>query len=134
MDRLAVNRWPSLREIRIDEIVPPRHTSLLTILADTRDRVCYAQQHRNYVSRFTELDVSTRIDTSTGAARPELVVEISPRLTARVTRALGEPAAGQSPDRTFLKLELRVRQNWALSTTVGDRGGTALEVVWRTRF
>jgi translocation and assembly module TamB len=40
---------------------------------------------------FTNLDVSTRVDTSTGSARPELVVQLTPRLSAHVTRALGEP-------------------------------------------
>lgn len=85
------------------------------------------------LARFTELDLSARIDTSTGSARPELVWELSPRLTARLTRALGEPRA-QTPDRTFLTLELRLRQRWSISTTVGDRGSTGLEVLWRVRF
>jgi autotransporter translocation and assembly factor TamB len=86
------------------------------------------------LSRFTELDVSARIDTSTGSARPELVLQVTPRLTARVTRALGEPVPGQSPDRTFFTLELRLRQRWSLATIVGDHGGTALEIVWRLRY
>jgi hypothetical protein len=86
------------------------------------------------LSRFTELDVSARIDTSTGSARPELVLQVTPRLTARVTRALGEPAPGQSPDRTFFTLELRLRRRWSLATIVGDQGGTALEIVWRLRY
>lgn len=86
------------------------------------------------LTRFTELDVSARIDTSTGSARPELVLQVTPRLTARVTRALGEPAPGQSPDRTFFTLELRLRRRWSLATIVGDHGGTALEVVWRLRY
>lgn len=86
------------------------------------------------LTRFTELDVSARIDTSTGTARPELVLQVTPRLTARVTRALGEPTPGQSPDRTFFTLELRLRRRWSLAAIVGDHGGTALEVVWRLRY
>jgi autotransporter translocation and assembly factor TamB len=86
------------------------------------------------LARFTELDLQARIDTSTGSARPELVWELTPRLTARLTRALGEPPPGQSPDRTFLTLELRLRQRWSISTIVGDRGGTGIEVLWRVRF
>lgn len=86
------------------------------------------------LTRFTELDVSARIDTSTGSARPELVLQVTPRLTARVTRALGEPAPGQSPDRTFFTLELRLQRRWSLATIVGDHGGTALEIVWRLRY
>jgi hypothetical protein len=86
------------------------------------------------LSDFTSLDVSTRIDTSTGSARPELVFQVTPRLEARVTRAVGEPPAGQSPDRTFLTLELRIRQNWALSGTLGDYGASALDLIWRKRY
>jgi hypothetical protein len=78
--------------------------------------------------------VSARIDTSTGSSRPEIVVQVTPRLTARVTRALGEPPPGQSPDRTFFTLELRLRRRWSIATIVGDHGGTALEIVWRLRY
>jgi translocation and assembly module TamB len=83
---------------------------------------------------FTNLDVSARIDTTTGSARPELVVRVSPRVAAKVTRAIGEPAAGESPDRTFLTLELRLRRAWALSAVFGDRGASALDLIWRRRY
>lgn len=86
------------------------------------------------INDFTHLDVSARIDTSTGSARPELVVQVTPRLTTRVTRALGEPAPGQSPDRTFLTMELRLRRAWALSGVVGDRGASSLDLIWRHRY
>ncbi len=83
---------------------------------------------------FTHLDVSARIDTSTGSARPELVVQVTPRLTTRVSRALGEPAPGESPDRTFLTMELRLKKAWALSAVVGDRGASELDLIWRKRY
>jgi translocation and assembly module TamB len=86
------------------------------------------------MSDFTNLDVSARIDTSTGSARPELVVQVTPRLTTRVTRAVGEPSPGQSPDRTFLTLELRLQRAWALSAIVGDRGASSLDLIWRKRY
>ncbi|MFZ5893559.1 MAG: translocation/assembly module TamB domain-containing protein [Myxococcota bacterium] len=86
------------------------------------------------MSDFTHLDVSARIDTSTGSARPELVVQVTPRLTTRVTRALGEPPPGQSPDRTFLTLELRLQRSWAVSAIVGDRGASVLDLIWRKRY
>jgi autotransporter translocation and assembly factor TamB len=86
------------------------------------------------MSDFTNLDVSARIDTSTGSARPELVVQVTPRLTTRVTRAVGEPSPGQSPDRTFLTLELRLQRAWALSAIVGDRGASSLDLIWRRRY
>jgi len=86
------------------------------------------------INDFTQLDVSARIDTSTGSARPELVMQVTPRLTTRVTRALGQPAPGQSPDRTFLTVELRLQRAWALSAVVGDRGASALDLIWRHRY
>ena len=86
------------------------------------------------LSNVTSLDVSTRIDTSTGSARPEVVVQLTRRLTTRVTRALGEPAPGQSPDRTFLTLELRLKQSWSASAVVGDHGASTLNLIWRKRY
>ncbi|RYZ08356.1 MAG: hypothetical protein EOO73_07855 [Myxococcales bacterium] len=83
---------------------------------------------------FTNLDVSARIDTTTGSARPELVFQVSPRVAAKVTRAIGTPAVGESQDRTFLTLELRLRRAWALSALFGDRGATALDLIWRKRY
>jgi hypothetical protein len=93
-----------------------------------------AQGLNRALSKVTDLDVSARVDTSTGAPRPELVLQVTPRLAARVTQALGEPAPGQSPDRTFVTLELRIASAWALSTMVGDRGATAFDVIWRRRY
>ena len=86
------------------------------------------------ISDVTSLDVSTRIDTSTGSARPELVVQLTPRLTTRVTRAIGKPVPGESPDRTFLTLELRLKRSWALSAMVGDHGASTLDLIWRKRY
>jgi hypothetical protein len=83
---------------------------------------------------FTNLDVSARIDTTTGSARPELVFQVSPRVAAKVTRAIGTPAIGESPDRTFLTVELRLRRAWALSALFGDRGASALDLIWRKRY
>ncbi len=93
-----------------------------------------AQGLNRAISKVTDLDVSARVDTSTGAPRPELVLQVTPRIAARITQALGEPSPGQSPDRTFVTIELRVASAWALSTTVGDRGASAVDVIWRRRY
>jgi translocation and assembly module TamB len=93
-----------------------------------------AQGLNKALDDFTKLDVSARIDTSTGSARPELVFQVSPRVSARVTRDIGTPAAGQPADRTFLTLELRLKRAWALSAVFGDRGGSALDLIWRRRY
>jgi translocation and assembly module TamB len=86
------------------------------------------------LSDFTHLDIQARIDTSTGDSRPELMVPVSKVLSARLTRAVGEPPPGQSPDRTFVTLELRLKQFWALSAMIGDRGASALDLVWRRHY
>lgn len=83
---------------------------------------------------FTNLDVSARIDTTTGSARPELVFQVSPRVSAKVTRALGAPAPGEALDLTFLTVEFRLKRAWALSAVFGDHGGSALDLIWRRRY
>jgi translocation and assembly module TamB len=93
-----------------------------------------AQGLNRAISDVTNLDVSARVDTSTGAPRPELVLQLSPRVAAKVTQALGEPVPGQSPDRTFVTLDLRLASSWSLSTTVGDRGASAFDLIWRRRY
>ncbi|HVJ15876.1 MAG TPA: translocation/assembly module TamB domain-containing protein [Polyangiaceae bacterium] len=86
------------------------------------------------INRLTKLDLDARVDTSTGSARPELVLQLTPRLSARVTRSLGEPAPGQPPDRTFATLDMRLGGRWSLATTVGDRGASAVDLIWRHRY
>ena len=57
-----------------------------------------------------------------------------PGVAAKVTRAVGAPPIGESPDRTFLTLELRLRRAWALSAMFGDKGASALDLIWRKRY
>jgi autotransporter translocation and assembly factor TamB len=82
---------------------------------------------------ISDLDVSTRIDTSTGTARPELVVQLSAKVSAQLTRALGQ-TPGQPPDMTFLTLDFLIHRNWSLSTLAGDRGASGIDLVWRKRY
>ncbi len=86
------------------------------------------------LAKVTKLDIDARVDTSTGSARPEIVLQVTPRLSAHITRALGEPAPGQAPDRTFATLDLKLGGRWSLDTTVGDRGASALDLIWRYRY
>ncbi len=86
------------------------------------------------LSNISSLDVSTRVDTSTGSARPELVVQLSPKVSANITRAIGTPAPGQPPDMTFLTFDFRIRSRWSLSALVGDRGESGLDLIWRRRY
>jgi translocation and assembly module TamB len=93
-----------------------------------------AQGINKALGDLTNLDVAARIDTSTGSARPELMLQLTPRVAARVTRAIGEPQAGQPPDRTFLTVEFRFTARWSVSGVVGDHGGSGLDVIWRRRY
>jgi translocation and assembly module TamB len=86
------------------------------------------------LSNISNLDVSTRVDTSTGSARPELVLQLSPRVAAQITRALGEPPPGAPPDLTFLTFDFRVLSHWSLAALIGDRGQSGLDLVWRKRY
>jgi translocation and assembly module TamB len=86
------------------------------------------------LSDFTHLDIQARIDTSTGDSRPELMVPVNKFVSARLTRAVGEPPPGTSPDRTFLTLELRLKRYWVLSAMFGDRGASALDLIWRRHY
>jgi len=85
------------------------------------------------LSKISDLDVSTRIDTSTGAARPELVIQLSAKVSAQLTRALGQ-TPGQPPDLTFLTLNFLLFRHWSLSTLTGDRGASGVDLVWRKRY
>jgi len=85
------------------------------------------------LSNISNLDVSTRIDTSTGTARPELVVQLSAKVSAQLTRSLGQ-IPGQPPDMTFLTLDFLIKRNWSLSTLTGDRGASGVDLVWRKRY
>jgi translocation and assembly module TamB len=85
------------------------------------------------LSGIRDLEVSTRIDTSTGTARPELVVQLSAKVSAQLTRSLGQ-IPGQPPDMTFLTLDFLIKRNWSLSTLTGDRGASGVDLVWRKRY
>ncbi|HMJ13711.1 MAG TPA: translocation/assembly module TamB domain-containing protein, partial [Polyangiaceae bacterium] len=83
---------------------------------------------------ITDADVSTRVDTSRGSPTPELVIQLSRRLSAEIGHNLGEPGLGHAPDRTFITLDFRIRRRWSLATTVGDHGGTSVDAIWRHRY
>jgi len=77
---------------------------------------------------LSAVEVDCPFDDAEGPAE-----EVSEFLATTAPLA-AEPAPGQSPDRTFVTLELRVASAWALSTMVGDRGATAFDVIWRRRY
>lgn len=86
------------------------------------------------LANISDLDIHARVNTSSGEARPEVVVQLTRRITGRVTQAIGEPVPGQSPDRTFFTLDFRLFRRWSLSAQVGDEGGSSLDLIWRRRY
>lgn len=87
------------------------------------------------IADVTDLDISTRVDTSSAQSpRPELVVQLSPRVSAQVGYNLEEPKPGKAPDRTLFTLEFRIASRWSLATTFGDGGSSLVDLVWRYRY
>ncbi len=87
------------------------------------------------ISGITTADIETRVDTSeSDNPRPELVVQLTQRLSAQVAYNLGVPPPGSAPDRTEVTLDFRFYKDWSVDTTVGDQGSTALDLVWRHRY
>jgi translocation and assembly module TamB len=94
-----------------------------------------AQGLNKAISGLTSADITTRIDTSEADnPRPELAVQLSKKVSARLGYKLGVPAPGDNPDRTELTIDWRFIRNWSLSAVVGDQGSSALDVVWRFRY
>jgi hypothetical protein len=86
-------------------------------------------------SGITAVDISTRVDTSdSNSPRPELAVQISKTVSARLSYKLGVPGPGENPDRTELSLDWRFIRNWSLVAVVGDQGSTSIDMVWRKRY
>jgi translocation and assembly module TamB len=94
-----------------------------------------AQGVNKAISGITSADISTRVDTSqANSPRPELDVQLSSSISARLGYKLGVPGPGENPDRTELTLDWRFIRNWSLTTVVGDQGSTSVDVVWRLRY
>ena len=84
--------------------------------------------------RLTSLDIRTRIGERQGEPQPEVVVQVTPRLTAELAYRLEAPTPGRTQDRTYLTLDLRLFRNWSLSATLGDAGSFVLDLLWRYRY
>jgi translocation and assembly module TamB len=79
--------------------------------------------------------ISTRIETSeSGNPKPEVAIQISSRVSARLGYAVGAPTPGDSPDRASVTLDWRFYKNWSIAAEVGDHGSTSVDVVWRMRY
>ncbi|WP_394828317.1 translocation/assembly module TamB domain-containing protein [Pendulispora albinea] len=78
--------------------------------------------------------ITAHIDTTQSAnPRPELEFQLSRSLSVKLGRALGIPPLDR-PDRNFLIIGWRVKRNWTLETTFGDRGTSIVDGVWQRRY
>ncbi|NUO47672.1 MAG: hypothetical protein HOV80_02320 [Polyangiaceae bacterium] len=87
------------------------------------------------ISDVTTADITTRVDTSDSSnPKPEVAVQITSNISARLGVKVGVPGPGDNPDRATITFDWRFIRNWAVSAEVGDQGSTAVGVVWRFRY
>jgi len=80
-------------------------------------------------------EVTTKVDTSKAQnPRPEVAVQLSRDVAAELSYRFGLTTPGDNPDRTMLTLDVRVKSNWSVQGTVGDRGTSILDLLWRYRY
>jgi translocation and assembly module TamB len=94
-----------------------------------------AQGLNKVLSDITPVDITTRVDTSDAQdPRPEVAVAITDKVSASVGYRVSLPMPGQNPDRSMLRVEYRFRPRWLLETTVGDKGTSIVDLVWKLRY
>lgn len=87
------------------------------------------------LSGVTGATITTRVDTSVAQnPRPEVAIRLSDSVTAQVAYSTGLPTPGQNPDRVLVTLGWHFRERWSLSTTVGDKGSSVVDVIWQYRY
>ncbi len=90
-----------------------------------RRRRARGQSVNKAISGITSADITTRVGTSrAGNPRPELDVQLSRTVTARLGYELGVPAPGENPNRTKLTIDWRFIRDWSLTAVIGDAGST----------
>lgn len=78
--------------------------------------------------------VSVRIDTSRAmSTRSEVEFQIARDVSIQLARVFGVPPMDLL-DRHFVTFDWRFRRNWALETTVGDRGSSIMDLIWQQRY
>jgi translocation and assembly module TamB len=77
---------------------------------------------------------TARIDTTVANnPKPEVEVQISPKITIGFAHVIGTPPITQ-PDTNFGKFQWRFHPQWSLQTTVGDRGTGVLDAIWQKHY
>ncbi len=80
------------------------------------------------------IQAQARVDTtSSNNPRPELEVQLTPKISLEVSHVLGTPPIAE-PDKNYVSFDWRFRRNWSLETTFGDRGRAMVDAVWQKRY
>lgn len=81
------------------------------------------------------LDLTASVDT-TSSSNPEAELEwrVARQFSLAISRVLGIPEPGESPDRTYAGIEWQFAHEWSLETTVGDQGSTSVDVTWTHHY
>lgn len=83
---------------------------------------------------LTRVQATARIDTSRARnPAPEVEVQIARRLSIAFQHVLGTPPIF-APDKNLATIDWRVRGNWSLETTFGDRGKLRADAIWQKRY
>lgn len=78
--------------------------------------------------------LTAKIDTTESAnPRPELQFQLTRHLDIGVEHVLGVPPIDQ-PDRNFVVADWRVKRNWSIEATLGDKATSILDAIWQYRY
>jgi hypothetical protein len=86
------------------------------------------------LASVTPLDITTRVTSDAQSPTPEVAVRLSPRVTAQVSYRTRAPTITEKQDRVLVTLDWRFRRNWSIATTIGDQGGSVLDLIWKYRY
>jgi translocation and assembly module TamB len=78
--------------------------------------------------------VSTKVDTSSMVAKPEVQVQIAKDVSVQLATLVGLPPPGDNPDRTFVTVDWRFLRKWSLEGTVGNATTTIVDLIWQYRY
>jgi len=86
------------------------------------------------LASVSPLDITTRVTSDAQSPTPEVAVRLSPRVTAQISYRTRAPIPTEKQDRVLVTLDWRFRRNWSIATTLGNRGGTELDLIWKYRY
>ena len=86
------------------------------------------------LASVTPLDITTRVTSDAQSPTPEVAFRVSPRVSAMLSYRTRTPTLNEKPDRVLVTLDWRFRRNWSLVTTIGNLGGSVLDLIWKYRY